>query len=237
MIETISLIILSFGGEETSLHWDAIPRVGDLGVIPPVVVRKSDIPAPTGIGNVKAIGYATLEAVFQKDGRIGEVRVAKPLSDKATGMSLTEEAVKTLCTWTFIPGQIDGRFDDVRMIVNVWVRWGYGRGGSGWVPSFDEQLGILLVDEPAPSEVFPVLIGEIVDPERIRAFGFQDASQGMMVELVFEGNVCWHIEIAGEKVAPCRFKVVSTSERFDAVFEPDSDMKLRIVKTTSWEKE
>ena len=84
---------------------------------PPGVIRMSkDITAPRLIKESKpqytadarraAIqGVVHLEAVIQTDGTVGEVRVSQSL-DKQFG--LDEQAVQSLKTWRFTPGQKDG---------------------------------------------------------------------------------------------------------------------------------
>ena len=88
---------------------DAVYQPGH-DVTPPKVVRQVK-PAYTAEARRAGIqGVVGLECVVEKDGRPGEIRVARALDP-----GLDEEAVKALRQWRFEPGRKDGKPVRVRV--------------------------------------------------------------------------------------------------------------------------
>jgi len=79
--------------------------------------------------------------------------------------------------------------------------------GTGWVPSFTNQLGVELDNEPEPDENFTTLAGVIKDAEKLRALGFADARNGVRFTITHKGNVDWTAVVKGKEIHPCIVQV------------------------------
>lgn len=81
-----------------------VARVGP-GVTAPEIVREEKPKYTPGAMDAKIQGLVVMEAVIERDGTVGEVRVKKSL-DRTYG--LDDEAVRALKGWRFRPGKKDG---------------------------------------------------------------------------------------------------------------------------------
>jgi len=80
-------------------------------------------------------------------------------------------------------------------------------GGTGWVPSFTNQLGVELDNEPEPDENFTTLTGVIKDAAKLRALGFTGARNGVRFTITHKGNVDWTATVKGKEIHPCIIQV------------------------------
>ena len=80
-------------------------------------------------------------------------------------------------------------------------------GGTGWMPSFTNQLGVELDNEPEPDESFTTLTGVIKDAEKLNALGFDNARNGVSFTITHKGNVDWTVTVNGEEIHPCIIQV------------------------------
>jgi protein TonB len=90
--------------EEKPWPSEGVFRFAD--VTPPRLIKDAK-PSYTGDAMRAQIkGVVVLEAIVERDGKVGEVRVKQSL-DREYG--LDEEAVKAVKRWRFVPGMKDGR--------------------------------------------------------------------------------------------------------------------------------
>ena len=80
-------------------------------------------------------------------------------------------------------------------------------GGNGWAPSWTNQLGVELDNEPEPDENFTTLTGVIKDAEKLNALGFAGARNGGRFTITHKGNVDWTATVKGKEIHPCIFQV------------------------------
>jgi protein TonB len=82
---------------------DVVKVDGD--VTAPRLIKEVKPRYPAGAKSARIAGSVMLEAVVNRDGTVGEVRVARSLD---TEYGLDDEAVKALKKWKFSPGKKDG---------------------------------------------------------------------------------------------------------------------------------
>lgn len=97
----------------------------------------------------------------------------------------------------------------------------FAPGGSGWVPSWTNQLGISLEHQPAVDEDFTQLKGKIEVPGKFTDIiggiaGFKPIIstivKGMDIKITYIDNVDWTTTIEGKTVKPAivRFEIPGT---------------------------
>lgn len=93
-----------------------IPRVGAVGVEPPVFTKKV-MPEYVSKGEQVTASYAIIEAVFGKDGKIRDIKLLKGLGDGFPDFEA--EAMAALKQWEYVPGRLNGKPADVRMTLQL----------------------------------------------------------------------------------------------------------------------
>ncbi len=94
-----------------------VARVGQVGVEPPVIVKRIQPEYPAMGYKIRMQGFVILEAVLRKDGKIDNIKVLRGLGKGKFGFE--EEAVKALKKWQFLPGKVNDKPSDVMMTLKV----------------------------------------------------------------------------------------------------------------------
>jgi len=102
---------------EKTKEGDTIARVGQVGVEPPVFTKKVRPEYPSKAFKAKIQGYVLLEANLRKDGTIDNIVVTSPLGQGEFGFE--EKAVEALKKWRFLPGRVNDRTSDVKMVLKI----------------------------------------------------------------------------------------------------------------------
>lgn len=103
----------SLGGESASKNVGVVYKPGP-GVRAPVAIFSPSPPYSLDARKARYSGDVVLSVVISPEGRVSEVEVVKPL-----GLGLDENAVKTVRTWRFRPGERDGKPVPVRVLIDV----------------------------------------------------------------------------------------------------------------------
>lgn len=82
---------------------EGVFRIRD--VTPPRLIKETKPSYTADAMRAKIEGAVVLEAIVERDGKVGDVRVKRSL-DREYG--LDEEAVKAVKRWLFVPGMKDG---------------------------------------------------------------------------------------------------------------------------------
>jgi protein TonB len=96
---------------------DTIARVGQVGVEPPVFIKRVPPSYPERAIKIKLQGYVILEAILRKDGSVDDIKVLRGLGKGKFGFE--DEAIQALKKWSFLPGKVSGRPADVRMTLKI----------------------------------------------------------------------------------------------------------------------
>jgi TonB family protein len=91
-----------------------IYKVGQDGVKAPVVTRDVKPVYTKDAMDRKVQGHVELEAVVQKDGTVGDVRVTQSLD-----ADLDAQAITAAKQWQFRPGTKDGKAVDVEVAIEM----------------------------------------------------------------------------------------------------------------------
>ena len=97
--------------------------------------------------------------------------------------------------------------------------------GSGWLPGWEEQLGIKLEGTPAPDEKFSQLTGQVVDAEKLGQL-IPQAKPDESVVIRYSGRVSWATEVDGKSVRPCVIRVQLGDSEEETRLLPDRRTKL-----------
>jgi TonB family protein len=100
--------------EGPSLGSPEIVREGAAGLTLPQVIEKFDPVYTTDAREARVQGSVVLDIVVLPSGRVGDVRVAKPLTP-----GLNREAIRAVRRWRFAPGRIDGRAVPVQVSIET----------------------------------------------------------------------------------------------------------------------
>ena len=103
--------------EMKSLEDEAIARVGQPGVIPPDITNKVAPIYPKKAKKEAIQGFVIVDAIFYKNGRIGDLKVLRGLGDGQYGFE--EAAMAAVSKWRFKPGKVGGKSADVRISLKV----------------------------------------------------------------------------------------------------------------------
>lgn len=96
---------------------DRIPRVGAVGVEPPVSIHKEAPEYPETARAQSVTGYAIVDCVVKSDGSVSPVSVMRCIPPGDFGFE--DAAMAAVKKWKFLPGKVQGPAADVRMTVKV----------------------------------------------------------------------------------------------------------------------
>jgi protein TonB len=96
---------------------DTIARVGQVGVEPPIFIKRVSPKYPDRAVKIRLQGYVILEAILRKSGAVDDIKVLRGLGKGKFGFE--DEATKALQEWEFLPGKVNGRPADVRMTLKI----------------------------------------------------------------------------------------------------------------------
>lgn len=177
-------------------NYDGIARVGEPGIDPPVFTHKVPPQYPHDAINHNIEGYVILEAVLERNGTVGDMKVLRGLKQGKYGFE--HEAMEAVSQWQFLPAQRDGVTLDVRMTLKIdfvldpemkplkvtmtkWRNLNPGLEGEVQIPKVLSHDKTFFNKEPNRTKVeIPVtvqvaaggdLIDTYLDPEAITAFG------------------------------------------------------------------
>jgi TonB family protein len=102
----------------TARAFDGYPRPGKNGYVPPKCISRPRANyTPEAMAN-KIQGVVELEVIVRADGKVGEIRIVRPLPD-----GLTQSAISTVRKWTLKPAEgPDGKPAAVLEIIEVQFR-------------------------------------------------------------------------------------------------------------------
>ncbi|HTY62875.1 MAG TPA: TonB family protein [Acidobacteriota bacterium] len=97
---------------------DGMYSVNDPSIKPPQVIQQPKPPYTQKARDARVQGIVLVNAVIQKDGRVGQIRVIKGL-----GYGLDENVVDTLSKqWKFMPGTLNNEPVNVSVVIEVSFR-------------------------------------------------------------------------------------------------------------------
>lgn len=108
---------LSAPAQSPTPNATAIPRVGQVGVEPPLFLKKVSPEYPKRAIKIKLEGFVILEAVLRKDGTVDDVIVLRGLGKGKFGFE--ESAITAVKQWEFRPGTLNGEPSDVKMTLKI----------------------------------------------------------------------------------------------------------------------
>ena len=91
--------------------------VGQDGVEAPIFIKKVPPKYPADGIQVRLQGYVVLQAILKKDGYVSDIKVLRGLGKGRFGFE--DEAIASLKQWSFLPGKVNGKPEDVRMNLRV----------------------------------------------------------------------------------------------------------------------
>lgn len=93
--------------------------------------------------------------------------------------------------------------------------------GSGWLPSYSDQLGVKLEKVPAVDEAFEELKGTVIDPLKLAGLGIRGLEAGDPVTVRHAGSVKWETEVEGKRIQPCKLRLRAVTKSRVVTLVPD----------------
>lgn len=176
---------------DNNQHQDEIARVGQPGTEPPVFTRKIKPDYPERAAKIKLQGYVIIEAVLRKDRTITDLNVLRGLGRGQFGFE--DAAIEAIKQWEFVPGTVNGKPADVRMVLKIDFVLKDGTSkyriiGASELVSLDEIASPSLSEMSEPS----ALKGQPLENLPVR---FWINEQGEVEDLTM-GNIGDHINSA-----------------------------------------